>query len=322
MTVQEYIESSLKNLLEPSGISKPSDQELVEAIYRIVMSKKFRKYSASPELTDQIRGAIKINVEKNLPINFTFPHGAYKLWSLEEAPFPDWAELFAAMYYTKWLKPICEIYTPGVWFDYFVDDIILPKMDNISLADVESYITEYTKIIDFLRSYQPKNFKMTITKFEDQVSSVEDFYESLDERTNALTKTNPTFSEEDLQAVELNANPTPEQKKDPKWREKIRTIHDAYIGLKRDIGYYYKEDKIPVFSQPLPSGKFIIVGTTKTSIAKFWVGIGALKKMGDSFIEYILSPKQIEKTKFSKEKIAIEGLEGRNFEKIRIITDS
>jgi hypothetical protein len=47
------------------------------------------------------------------------------LWRIDEAPEADFAELFSSMYYVKWLKPVCEIYKPGVWFDFFVDDLIL-----------------------------------------------------------------------------------------------------------------------------------------------------------------------------------------------------
>lgn len=63
----------------------------------------------------------------------------------------------------------------------------------------------------------------------------------------------------------------------------------------------------------------IPVGTTKTSVAKFWPGVGVLKKKDDEFIEYVLSPSQLEKSEFIFEDISIEGLVGKNFNKIRII---
>ena len=63
----------------------------------------------------------------------------------------------------------------------------------------------------------------------------------------------------------------------------------------------------------------IPVGTTKTSIAKFWPGAGALKKVGDSFLEYVLSPSQLESNHFTKEETAIKGLDSKNFKSIRVI---
>ena len=319
MTAQQYIQQELKKIKEfhPREVTK---ENLADEIFRHLMSKKFRKYAASPQLIEQMKSAIKLNIENNQPINVTFPHGAYKLWRLEEAPLPDWAELFTAMYYTKWLKPICEIYKAGVWLDYFVDDLIVPILDNIPLRDIEDYIKEYQKLLDFLKPYQPKNFKMTITPFETLFSSREEFQKSLQESIEKLSSTNPTFIEEDLVVVELNAKPTSEQLKDAYWREKIRLTHDAYIAMKRDLGYYFQPTKIPIFSQPLASGKFLAVGTTKTSIAKFWVGIGVLKKLENDYIEYILSPRQIELRNFTNELIAFKELDSKNFKSIKIFS--
>ena len=319
MKPEEFILQSLKELNSKKNILIPKTQEeLVDCILKLLLNKKFRKYSAKPELVEHIKNAIKISIERKQPINLVFTHGAYKLWRLQEAPFPDWAELFAAMYYTKWLKPICEVYAPGVRFEYLVDDLILPKIDNISLEDVELYIKEYQKILDFLKQYQPENFKMEITRFKSQFSSEEVFEQALQKNIETLSLTHPTFTDEQLQTVELNARPTPEQLKDPEWREKIRLIHDAYINLKREIGYYFLPSKIAIFSQQLGSGMFLAVGTTKNSVVKFWVGAGALERKGESFIEHIFSPKHLELSRYTKEEIHIPGLESKNFNKIRV----
>jgi hypothetical protein len=187
------------------------------------------------------------------------------------------------------------------------------------MEDIEAYLKEYHKISDFLKQYQPKNFNMTITPFETAYGTREKFDKTLEENTLKLKQTNPAFKEEDLIVVELNAKPTAEQLKDPQWREKVRIVHDAYIGMKRDLGYYFQPHKIAIFNQPLASGRFLAIGTTKTSIAKFWVGVGALKKTEDSFIEYIFSPKQLEQQKTSEEIIHIEGLNSKNFQQIRIV---
>lgn len=318
MTPTEYIQKELNKIKEfqPKDFDK---EKLSDEIFRLLMSKKFRKYSINQELNNHIKNAIKTSIDNNQPIKLVFPHGAYKLWRLEESPNPDWAELFTAMYYTKWLKPICEIYQPGIIFEYFVDDYILPFIDNISLETVKNYINEYQKILDFLKIYQPKNFKMEITRFGDIYGSTEKFEKDLQKSIEKLSATNPVFPEEDLKTTKLNAHPTEEQLKDPKWYEKILLIHDAYMIIKRGLGYTFNPEKIPVFCQPLTSGKYLIVGTTKTSIVKFWVGVGALKKREEEFIEYILSPNQLESQKTIKEKISIDGLDSKNFSSIRIL---
>lgn len=319
MNPQQFIQQELQNLstFEPKKVNK---ENLAGEIFRLLMSKKFRKYSANPQLIEKIKSAIALNIRNNEPINLTFPHGAYKLWRLEEAPLPDWAELFAVMYYTKWLKPICEIYTPGVWFDFFVDDLIIPKLNNIPFKDVEAYIEGFQTILEFIKTYQPKNLKMTITRFETLFKSQQEFETSLATYVDRLSKSKPVFTEDQLIMVELNAHPTSEQLTDPQWREKIRLIHDAYINMKRDIGYYFQPSKIPVFNQPLASGVFLAVGTTKTSIAKFWVGVGALKKDNETFKEYVLSPKQLRSTTFTKEPVNLDGLDLKNFKNIRVFS--
>ena len=317
MKAQEYIQQELENLHQFNA-KEIAKENLADEIFRLLMSKRFRKYSADPKLIEHIKKSIQLNIQNNQPINFTFLQGAYKLWRFKEAPLPDWAALFAAMYYTKWLKTICEIYKPGVWFDYFVDDVIVTKIDNIPLENIELYQKEYQKVLNFLKQYQPNNFRMTITRFIDQYSSLEVFEKLLQQHIEKLSLTNPTFTEEQLGAVELCAKPTPEQLKDPLWKEKVRLIHDAYMTMKKELGYNFKDNKIPVFNQPRASDMFLAVGTTKTSIAKFWIGIGALKQIVNGFIEYVLSPRQVELINFQIENIQIKGLDSKNFETIRI----
>ena len=104
-----------------------------------------------------------------------------------------------------------------------------------------------------------------------------------------------------------------------KKNQKIRLIHDAYINLKRERGYYFQPDKIAIFSQQLSSGMFLAVGTTKTSIAKFWVGAGILERRGENYIEHIFSPKQLASKKFTLEAVSIKGLDSKNFKTIRVL---
>jgi len=325
MTVQEYIQTKLEELKQPTGLKKPDNtDELVERIFKALMSKKFRKYSANEDLQKNVRNAIKINVDKNEPINVTFLHGAYKLWRLEEAPETDWAELFSLMYYSNWVKPVCEIYEPGVWFDFFVDDYIINRLDNIPMSDIQTYLYSYQSLIDFLKPYQPSNLNMTITTVGGQFPSEEAFDKSLHanlEKQTAVTPGGlPELTDEQRAMVELNTKPTDEQLKDPKWREKVFHLHNAYMATKAEPGYHKgRPEKIMAFTQPLPSGTTISVGTTKDSIMKFWIGVGALKPKNDSYRQVILSPAQIDKSSFAAEAVQITGLAGRNFKEIRVL---
>jgi hypothetical protein len=324
MTAQEHIIKKLDELNSSVSLSSPSKEELPEAIFKFVTSKKFRKYSATPELLKEIKKTIQLNIDNNEPISFVYPHGVYKLWRLDEAPEADWAELFTFMYYTQWLKGICEIYEPGVWFDFYADDLLIPKINNISIEDVRAYQTSYQKILDFLKPFQPKNFKMTITTVGDQFPSQEEFYKQLDEDIQRLSHELPgglpQLDEKRIATIELNSHPTDEQKTDPQWREKIALIHDAYLAYtKKNTGYHSSPHKIKVFTTPLTSKSYIAVGTTKASIAKFWVGAGALRPAKDSYRQVILTPTQLANIDYDWQNMSLEGLTSKNFSKIRVL---
>ncbi len=317
MTPQDFIQSRLRKLNQTTSI--PAQNNLEGQIVKLALSKKFRKYSANDDLINHVKEVVHYCMERNQPINFTFLHGAYKLWRLDEAPYADWAELFALMYYTNYVKDICATYEPGVWFDFFVDDWIIENIDNLSPGEIKSYLDSYQALIDFLKPYQPNNLKMTITPVSSQFTSRQEFEQKLSDNEQNLEL--PELDEVASRMVELNAKVDDSVKADPKWREKIYRKHNAYMMIKGETGYHKnRPDKILTFSQPLPSGTTISLGTTKSSIAKFWVGVGALKTDGDSYKEVILSPKQLEEANFDWQEIHIDSLDGQNFQKIRLLS--
>ena len=321
MMVQDYIIAKLDELKKPSDLVMPPPNQLESKIVRLILSKKFRKYAANDDLIAHVKKVVHLSVGNNKPISFTFLHGAYKLWRLEESPEIDWAELFALLYYSKWLKPICEIYKPGVWFDFFVDDIVMEKLNNLDRSEVLTYIKSYQAVIDFLKPYQPENLAMTITPVSSQFKTESDLWQSIEKNLAQLNEKGlPVLTDSQRAMVELNVRPTAEQLKDSSWREKVYQFHNAYMITKGEPGYHKERpDKILVFTQPLPPGTTISVGTTKNSIMKFWIGVGALKPKNDSFEITILSQNQLAKTKYKFEPISIKNLVGKNFAKIRIV---
>ncbi|HSX07516.1 MAG TPA: hypothetical protein VLG11_01345 [Candidatus Saccharimonadales bacterium] len=324
MTPQEYIQSALAQLKEPVELPQSDNEaELIEAIFRFVTSKKFRKYSLTEEYAAHIKNSIAENVRANKPINLTFLGGCYKLWRLAEAPESDWAELFAHMYFTRWVKPICAIYEPGVWFDFFLDDIIVSRINNLPEKDVEAYRKSRQQILDFLKPYQPSNLKMTLTGISSLFATREayekELEKSIEKLASELPDGLPRLTEAQLATTALNVKATSEQLADSKWREKVELVHSAYMAVKGATGYSTASDKIRVFTQPFPNGTCIAVGTTKDSIAKFWAGIGSLKRRDGSYRQLVLSPNQLEQAQFSLEQVVVEGLEGKNFSRIRVL---
>ncbi|MDD9951863.1 MAG: hypothetical protein OXT67_09900 [Zetaproteobacteria bacterium] len=324
MTAQNYIQNALSELREPVELPKQlKDLPLKEAIKKRILSHKFRKYSAKPELVEHIEIAVTDAMEKEEPINLTFLNGAYKLWRLEEAPHPDWAELFSLIYFTNWVKPICGLYKPGVWFDFFMDDWIVTELNNIDQKNVDLYLEGFNKLITFIKQFQPSNLRMTLTPVKSQFESRESFDGLIEKEVQKLTKEKGGLVElekAEESAIDLNAQPTKEQLVDPDWKRKSAHLHTAYMRVKAGPGYHHRKDKILVFTQPLPSGMLLSVGTTKTSIVKFWVGVGALQKRGESYIETILSFKQLNNANLDTERFNIDGLDHKNFKTIRYLS--
>jgi hypothetical protein len=324
MNPQDYMQSRLNDLLQLQGLAQPSeDEQFIQDIIRLTLSKKFRKYSIGPEPLEHLKASVRANVKNREPIKFTLPFGAYKLWRLDETPEADWGELFTLMYFTNWLKPICEIYEPGVWFDFFSDDVIIPRINNIPAEDLEAYNKSFHMLLDFMQAYQPKNFNMTLTRVIDQYDNQADFEAELEQQTTKLTTELdgglPVLDDAQKATIELNVKTTPEQEDDPQWREKIQLMHDSYASVSKRRPYYRPIEKHKIMVVTTPLWGMLTVGSTKDSTMKFWVGAGVLKPKDNSFRQIILSPTQLEKAHCDFEDVNIGGLLGKNFNRIRIL---
>ncbi len=311
-----------------SDVKPTNDKEMAEAVLKALMSKKFRKFSIPEKSQAIIRAAVEKNMANNEPIKISWPFGGYKLWRLEEAPEPDWAELFSIMYIARWLKPVCALYPKGVVFTFWVDEVVISRMNNIPQADLDAYQKTFADLLAFIRPWLPPNLQFEVFLERSQYESSEAFEAGLAAEMENLAQTraeNPQpLSEAARRSIEMNVRVTPEQAKDALWQEKVDLMHNAYYALQerqsRMRPPYVAENitAFTVFFEP----NVIPIGSTKTSVAKFWVGVGALQRREGSFIETILSPSQLEAAKTIWEPVAIEGLRGNNFKKIRLTEQS
>lgn len=327
MKPQDYILSQLELLKSPFvPETKPKDDnELVQTIFTTLMSKKFRKYSVPEENQKIVKTALEKNIANKESIRISWPFGGYKLWSLDETPEVDWAELFTMIYLAKWLRPVCAMYPKGVELTFWFDEVVISQMNNIPQSDIDTYRKTFNDLLEFIEPWLPSNLKLETFLERSQYESNEAFQEGLKtemENLNKAREANPEpLSEDAIRSIEMNVKLTPEQAKDPLWREKIDLMHYAYYNLQEKQNHIrpsYTKVNITVFATFFEPN-VIPIGTTKTSIVRFWVGVGALKSRGDSFIETILSPSQIERTKAEWTSVEIKGLNGKNFKKIRVI---
>ena len=285
------------------------------------MFKKFRKYSVTSEYQKHIKSAVESCVSRNEPIKISFVFGGYKLWRLEESPEVDWAELFSLIYFTNWLKSITEIYQPGVWLDFFSDDIILETMNNVPKDDTDQYIESFRNLLEFIQRYIPENLSFTLNRVVDQYGTYEEFQKdlenSIEQVRSSLGGKMPVLTPEQMAAIDLNVKIIPDQESDPYWREKVQLIHDGYSRVSKRRSYYRAADKIMVVNKSIKDS--LAIGTTKNSIVKFWIGAGVLERMNDTFVDHIFSPKRLETMQLVKQDISVPGLERKNFRRIKIL---
>jgi hypothetical protein len=319
MDAATYIGSQLKSLKE-NNKTLPDGVGVSDFIIKTVLSKKFRKYSVDEDFRNHLKKVVERCVAENLPIPFVWDFGGYKLWRLEETPEVDWAELFTLVYFVNWLLPIASIYKPGVTFDFYSEDIFVPQINNVTSEDTKAYIKSFNNLLKFLEKYLPKNFKYSLTRLIDQYSTKEEFDKEFDENLirlkNELPEGLPTLTPQQENTVKLNVNLKEGQDSDPKWKEKVQLIHDAYSLASKRRPYYRNEFKILVNNTATKCA--IAPGTARSSVVKFWVGAGILEKRGDTYIEHIYTPHQLEELSLSTEPISISGLDGKNFRRIKI----
>ncbi|HEX5797685.1 MAG TPA: hypothetical protein VFX86_04840 [Candidatus Saccharimonadales bacterium] len=322
MTAQEYILSSLKALTEPVRMEDIGKTPLEDAIFAKVMSKKFRKLKANERSIQITKRAIDYAIKNNRPVTVSFLFGGNKLWRFDEAPEVEWAELFSLVYYLRWMKSIASVYPPGARLDYYSQALNVEIMNNVPLNDTEKYTETFRGMVDWIKPYVPERLSITYRDYADEFKNHDDFVRELNAAKQETLKVNggklPKLSKAQKAATELNVRLRPGQDKDPLWREKVELIHQS-IEATETFKRQYFDDKSLILACPTIYNGWIAVGSTKRSYAKFWVGIGVLQKDRDSYNELVLTPKQLENSKFNWEKVDIKGLPGKNFSKIRVI---
>lgn len=277
----------------------------VEAfIYKVLTSKKFRKWSIDEAIQSNVKKAIQSNVSKNKPIKLTFPFGAYKLWRLPSTPEVDWAEFFTIAYYCQYVAPILQAYQPGALFSFSSDDIIVERMNNVSPEEPKQYIQSFHALLNEFQKFFPPNMTMELVRVADMYPNKAEYERELAQQikvyTNIYATIDSTKREAKNKSSALNirwdgvrdlTGLSQEEKR--RMIELGPILHDAHCAVSRRRAFVRGENKIVIFSNPINDA--IPIGTTKSSRTKFWTGFGVLEQRGEKFYDRILSPEQLEK---------------------------
>jgi hypothetical protein len=273
-------------------------------IYAKLTSKKFRKWAVDESSEKQAKQAIHVNISEDKPLLFRYPFGGYKLWRMPGSPEVDWAEFFSIAYYCKYLAPIAAAYKPGIAFAFASDDVIIERMDNIPTDDTNAYFDSFKKLLGYFGSYFPDNFAMDIFRIGDLYQDKNSMEAELADKVKGAKQAYDTTVSEDRKkqmyttsALNINWDGAKDLTKlsDDEKQAFVQMgpiYHDAYCALSKRKEFNRGEDKIVLFTTVVPNT--IAIGTTKSTITKFWTGFGALQKDSDSFRSCILSPKQLQ----------------------------
>jgi hypothetical protein len=321
MTAQEYIATELDKLKQPITHVDIGETPLEEAVLARVLSKKFRKLKVDQDTIDFCKESIRIALSENGPLSIGCVHGGTKLWRFDEYPEVDWAELFNAIYYAKWMRYIAEVYEPGVVLEYFSMDVVQQRLNNLPRSETDQYTESFEKITEWMKQYLPNNIRFTHRRYGDAYKDLSEYDQELETAmktvSDELGGKLPILTEEQRYMTELNVRVTPEQEKDPQWREKNELMHLAVERTKAMDDYVNDKRFIPVCPTPWPG--VIATGSTKKSFAKFWYAVGALEHSGDSYNEIVLTPKQLKSARFGWQEVEFAGLMGKNFLKVRVL---
>ncbi|USN53657.1 MAG: hypothetical protein H6760_00600 [Candidatus Nomurabacteria bacterium] len=307
------------------------EKGMEEFLYAKLTSKKFRKWRIQESYQKEIREQIRYCVEKNIPIEPTWFFGGYKLWSLPGSPEPNWAEFFTIAYFLQFISPIAAAYSPGVTFKFWVAHAsIMLQQSNIPIKECIKYREEFNRLLSFFRKYLPSNIVVELHDYSELYPDQNEYEQELEQCIlNTERKYHEEWTEDRKRIKRTTSELNIQWSGAEDWtklgeserEEKIfrgPLVHDGYCALSRVNEALRGSGKLDLSATPLPSGS-IPVGTSASSVTKFWTGVGVLEKHDSRYVERILSPQQWNAVQGLSVQIeAIDWLPMKNFHEIQV----
>ncbi len=336
MSPNEYLADRLKKSAQTIDSKKVlKNEELKEFIFKTLMSKKFRKWGVGDEYTQEVKDSAKYVVEKDIPLNTTWFFGGYKLWSLPSSPEADWAEFFAISYLLRYIAPIAQAHQPGVAMTFWAaHPSIMKRQSNIPEEECRTYHESFRKLIAEFQPHLPANIKLELRGFDELYPDEKEYTDELEPLIKEVEKEYEAWPQDrkdkkratSVLNIQWNGAEDLEKLSVSEKEARIKNgpiVHDGYCRLSKINQVIRGLGKIDLTATPLPKRNSITVGTTSSSVAKFWAGVGVLERKGDSFSDRILSPKQFQQKKDAQHEVVPSNLiKQKNFQKIWIFPES
>lgn len=326
--LQQLLQSSASYTLTQLDEKLLKKYGLESFIFAKLSSKKFRKTKMDEHCIDRTQKAISTKVKANQPIHVVFPQGGYKLWRFPSSPTVDWAEFFNISYVLSYIAPIAAEYKPGVHLTYYMHTLLMELHDNLTTEEIKAYVDSFEQLLDEFRKHLPQNVKISILRDADLYTRKE-YFEALEAGTQKAKEAYEQFTPEKKEYFARMSRLNIKWDGKENWtklsdKEKDEKIYLAALyemattsQLKRVFETVKSPDNVLVFTVGTPD--FIGIGSTKASLAKYWVGFGVLVQKGDSLLPIVLTPSQYESvTKKPYQTVEVNVLPGANFKQILV----
>lgn len=327
----QLLTESSKYQLTEDDESFISQYGLEHFIYAKLTSKKFRKFKMEDETVIRTKNAISLQVENNSPLKVLFPQGGYKLWRLSSSPWVDWAEFFTIAYVLTYIAPIVQAYKPGIHITFYMHTLLMEVHDNLSKEEIQAYVESFEKLLGEFRKYIPANVTISILRDVD-IYEREQYFSALNKAKFQVVDEFQQLSERQKENFARMAKLNIKWNGKENWNElskvdKDEKVYDASLyefavsKLPRVIEKVKSPNNILIFTTGTKD--FIGIGSTKSTIAKYWVGYGVLEKRIDTYFPVILTPSQYEESfQFEHKTISVDLISLPNFSHIIVFEKS
>lgn len=181
---QHIIDSKLYEIIHPYYCPNPQDQDEFKKLgidkyllKKIISSNgKYKRRSVNEEMIADMERKISASIQKQQPILFSVPFGAYKGWQTDSNGEPDWAEVFNLNYFYLYASEIAEYYEYGVRFTYTYQDRIMPVVSNLLKDVCNKYIQKFNELTRLFSSYNPR-ITFTTLAIDTLYSNVDEYWQ-------------------------------------------------------------------------------------------------------------------------------------------------
>lgn len=315
---------------ENQRLRKDGEERFLQSL---VLSSKYRKWAANEWARERISTAIARAVGGHKPVRFLHTMGGYKLWRIPTSPEVDWAEFFQIAYVLEYLSGIAAAYPPGASMIYYLYTLLPQRHDNLSAAEVEAYVDSFTALVDGFRPHLPANLSISIVKDTDLYTR-DEYYAQLDEMTKLAEARFPTFDEKWRNDLIVQSRRNIKWNGAEDWtgldehEQEARVVSGAItelagMAMRKQGEFVGNEDNILLFVKAASGNDFLGIGSTKSSVAKYWAGTGILEYRKDELYDLVLSPTQWDKVAALPKLVCdVELLGLRNLKQVMVVTES